>query len=121
MCWHPTRPGTHRADDEEEVQQLSGPRFQCCKGEGLRATSRLGDYTAIAKYRQKWGGSGWFGVRAFTLENIVAAPAPAALGPSPAAARGPKDTTGLRSAGRMGAPFAPAKWNRARLSKVRVM
>ena len=39
------------------IQKLSGPRFQCCKGQGLHATSHLGDYTPIAKYRQKWGGS----------------------------------------------------------------
>jgi len=116
-------PPPHSADDEEEVQKLSGPRFACCKGEGLRGTSHLGDYTPTATYRQKWGGSAWFGVRAFTLENLVAAPAAGAA--SPPASHAHANTHALMTAEHMGAPFAPAKWdrarlsNRARLSKVR--
>ena len=31
-----------RAQDPTEAQKLRGPRFRCCKGEGLHGTSRLG-------------------------------------------------------------------------------
>jgi hypothetical protein len=38
--------------------------------------SQLDASEAASRFRQKWGGASWFGVRAFTLQNLVAMPVP---------------------------------------------
>jgi len=64
------------------------------------------------------------GVRAFTLENIIAAPVAAsahALPPSPAGTAQHARTHTLKTVGgvpQMGAPFAPPSMHRARLTKM---
>uniref|UniRef100_A0A7S4JFE5 Uncharacterized protein n=1 Tax=Guillardia theta TaxID=55529 RepID=A0A7S4JFE5_GUITH len=57
------------ADDPQVQEKFESPEFACCEGRGGRATSKLGDYTPIAKFRQGWGGVAWYGVRGFVLEG----------------------------------------------------